>query len=178
MAFCPNCGSQLNGATPFCPNCGASLTASAPQQAQQPQYQQPQYGQQPQYQQSQPQQPVYQQQPIYQQPQYVQTVYAVKPTIPGRGFGIASMILGIIGIVEAFSLFLRIIVFNSDMFRYMTSSVVMIDLVFEGILGFLAVVFAVCAFARRYKRGQPVSGMILGLLTLLLIVFSIIVANA
>lgn len=168
MAFCPNCGSQLNGATPFCPNCSASLTASDPRQAQQPQYQQPQYGQQPQY----------QQQPIYQQPQYVQTVYAVKPTIPGRGFGIASMILGIIGIVEAFSLFLRIIVFNSDMFRYMTSSAVMIDLVFEGILGFLAVVFAVCAFAGRYKRGQSVSGMILGILTLLLIVFSIIVANA
>ncbi|MBE0656510.1 MAG: hypothetical protein IH602_02410 [Bryobacteraceae bacterium] len=52
MAFCPNCGAQVNGS--FCGNCGATMSAGpAPgseQQQQQQQYQQPQY-QQPQYQQ-------------------------------------------------------------------------------------------------------------------------------
>lgn len=59
--FCPNCGNQIADGSAFCPNCGNSVNA-APQQPQQPVYQQPV---QPQY-----QQPVYQQpaQPQYQQP--------------------------------------------------------------------------------------------------------------
>lgn len=49
MAFCPNCGAQVNGN--FCGNCGATMNAGA-QPESGPQYQQQQY-QQPQYQQPQ-----------------------------------------------------------------------------------------------------------------------------
>jgi uncharacterized membrane protein len=32
MAFCNNCGTQVNSGTKFCPNCGATVTDAAPQQ--------------------------------------------------------------------------------------------------------------------------------------------------
>ncbi len=81
--ICPNCGRENENGVKFCAGCGASLSVA------QPQYQQPQY-QQPQYQQPQYQQPQYQQ-PMYQQP--------MKPVVPGKGLGIASMVLGILSLV-------------------------------------------------------------------------------
>ena len=73
MAFCSNCGANIEGNAAFCANCGAAAQPApqnannaAPQQQAQPQYQQqaqPQYQPQPQYQQYQGQ---------YQQGQYQQ----------------------------------------------------------------------------------------------------------
>lgn len=77
--FCPKCGTQNNDNLKFCANCGEPLNANPQQQPpQQPQYQQPY--QQPQY-----------QQPVYQQPYQM-------PVIPGKGMGIASMVLGIVSL--------------------------------------------------------------------------------
>lgn len=78
--FCRNCGANNADNAAFCVNCGATLNAEQP--VQQPVYQQP------------VQQPVYQQpvqQPVYQQP--VRNV-----PVPGKGMGIAGMILGIISL--------------------------------------------------------------------------------
>ena len=80
MAFCTNCGSQVNDGASFCPNCGSPVQA-APTQTQQPaqqgyqqapqqQYQQPaqQYQQPAQQAYQQPQQQYQQYQQPYQQP--------------------------------------------------------------------------------------------------------------
>lgn len=89
--FCRNCGAACADGAKFCPACGTDLSvAAAPvepvyQQPVQPVYEQPVY-----------QQPVYQQ-PVYQQPVYQQPYQA--PVVPGKGLGIASMVLGIIALV-------------------------------------------------------------------------------
>lgn len=69
--FCPNCGAQNPDNTAFCANCGTSFTQSAA----------PVYGQ--------PAAPV-----------YGQPVYPVAPVAnPGKGYGITSMVLGIVALV-------------------------------------------------------------------------------
>ena len=78
--FCPKCGAQNDANQQVCETCGCPLN-DAPQQPAQPTYQQPV-------------QPV---PPVYQQPG--QQVVMVKPSVPGKGLGIASMVLGIIAIV-------------------------------------------------------------------------------
>lgn len=89
--FCPKCGAQNDANQQVCETCGCPLN-DAPQQPAQPTYQQPVQPVPPVYQQ--PGQPV---PPAYQQP--VQQVVMVKPSVPGKGLGIASMVLGIIAIV-------------------------------------------------------------------------------
>lgn len=99
--FCKNCGTQNPDNAVACIKCRAPL-AVAPQQPVQPQPAQPQPVQ------PQPAQPIYQQpaQPVYQQPmqpQYQQPMYpgypVPAPTVPGKGLGVASMVLGIISLV-------------------------------------------------------------------------------
>ncbi len=84
--ICPNCGKQNADGLRFCAECGTPLApAAAPQQPmQQPAYQQPM------------QQPAYQQ-PMYQQPMYQQPMQ--QPAVPGKGLGIASMVVGILAIL-------------------------------------------------------------------------------
>ena len=80
--ICPNCGKQNADGLRFCAECGTPLApAAAPQQ---PAYQQPM------------QQPAYQQ-PAYQQPMYQQPMQ--QPAVPGKGLGIASMVVGIVSLV-------------------------------------------------------------------------------
>lgn len=100
--FCPNCGTQNDDNSIFCAGCGTKLMAEqsacdAP--VSQPVYEAP--VQQPVY--EAPVQPVYQQpvyqQPVYQQPAY-QNAYGQPPVaVPGKGMGIAAMVLGIISLV-------------------------------------------------------------------------------
>ena len=73
---CPNCGAPNNEGVAYCVNCGAPLNAQPVQPVQ------PAYGYQPQ-----PTQPVYGYAPV--QP----------AKVPGKGLGIAGMVLGIISIV-------------------------------------------------------------------------------
>lgn len=71
--FCPKCGNQNDDNARFCAACGAVFdnAAQQPQQPQQPQYQMPQ------------------------QPMYAN----MQPVVPGKGLAVASMVLGIIGLV-------------------------------------------------------------------------------
>ena len=93
---CRNCGYQSTDDAVFCPNCGTSLQPQC--QPVQPQYQPAQ----PQYQPVQPQYPPMQ--PQYQYPQQYpyQPQYQPQPqpreAVPGRGLGVASMVLGIISL--------------------------------------------------------------------------------
>ena len=79
--YCPKCGAVCEDGAKFCPSCGNNMNAAPVQ----PAYQQPT---QPVY-----QQPVYQQpvQPVYQQP-------VATPAVPGKGLGVASMVLGIVSL--------------------------------------------------------------------------------
>lgn len=70
--FCSKCGVQNDDGLNFCANCGAPLNAA-------------------------PAAPAAPQQPVYQQPVYQQAPAA--PAVPGKGMGIAGMVLGIIGLV-------------------------------------------------------------------------------
>ena len=73
--FCSNCGTQNGADAAFCVGCGTKLTAQQSVPVQQ-QYYQP------------PLQPMYQ--PYYYQP---------PAPVPGKGMGVAALVLGIIGLV-------------------------------------------------------------------------------
>ena len=77
--FCPNCGMYHGDDSVFCAGCGARL--SGEQSAQQPVYQTPVPP------------------PVYQQPYYQPPYHHVPAPDPGKGMGIAGMVLGIISIV-------------------------------------------------------------------------------
>ncbi len=66
---CPKCGVQNADNSASCANCGFQFNQTVQQPIQQPVYQQP----------------------VYQQP------YAV-PSVPGKGLGIASMVIGIVSL--------------------------------------------------------------------------------
>ena len=79
--FCKNCGAQLSEGAAFCPNCGTAVVKDVAE----PVYQQP----------AEPQQPVYQQ-PVYQQPVYQPVVNGAPRSNPGKGMGIAALVMGIV----------------------------------------------------------------------------------
>ena len=92
VMFCKNCGAQLSEGAAFCPNCGTAVVKEVAE----PVYQQPAEPQQPVYRQpAEPQQPVYQQ-PVYQQPVYQPVVNGAPRSNPGKGMGIAALIMGIV----------------------------------------------------------------------------------
>lgn len=98
---CPRCAAVVSDTATFCPHCGASCGVQT-QETVPPQPQPPVYNPPPAY-----NQPPAWQPPAYQQP-YPQQPYApsfTQPTVPGKGMGIAAMVLGIVGLVllcEAF----------------------------------------------------------------------------
>lgn len=176
--FCTNCGAQIQEEAGFCNQCGAP--ASAP--AAQPAYQQPTQGQAA-YQQV-PPQPMNPQGGSYYPPNgYPNPAYGgqplvvVKPKVPGKGFGISAMVLGIIGIVYAFILMMGIIAlvaeykegpdslwsqaqheeYYEDMFDAMIPGVIV-----YAVMPLLGIIFGVCSRARGYRNGVSASGIVLG----------------
>lgn len=176
QTVCPNCAKVLAEDVAFCDACGTSIgekvavaqVAPAPTPVQQPQ---PTYAppQQPPYQQ--PTQPMYgqpgpyypPQQGGYYQPQPVQ--YVVKPARPGRGFGIASMVLGIIGIVYAVVILLEMIAFMDMGMKFAGVGMIIASIVYA-VFGILAVSFAVPARKRGYVCGVSTAGLSLGIASL------------
>lgn len=108
LMICPNCGFQNNDGVAFCSNCGAPVAPAA--------------------------QPQVQAQPVYQQPVYQQPVAA---KVPGKGMGIASLVLGLCGI-----------------------------LIYPLICGILAVSFGGVARSKGYKGGMATAGIVLGVIDL------------
>ena len=148
--ICPVCGTLNEDHVPFCGGCGGRLVRQqpvAPPPVQQPVYQQPVY-QQPVYQQPVYQQSVYQQS-VYQQPAYP-PIYpswqpprpVVKAPVPGRGFAIAGLVLGIAS-VALFALW-----------------------VLSGICAVLAIIFSAVAMSKAKQAGRgngmALAGLIIG----------------
>ena len=157
--FCTKCGAQNAEGTQFCANCGAALAA---EQAAPTQYT-----------------TAYQQQ---------QVVY-VQPKIPGRGFGISSLVLGIIGLVYSFSFMAMAIAYReesrvrNDFYDAINRSnpgdeelkiaVITMAIVFAS-MSIMAVAFSIASKSRGYGAGTKTAGLILGIIGLMLYLTSIV----
>lgn len=166
MVYCRECGKQIFDQASICPHCGA------PRDLQQPQ--QPGFGQ--------PVQPVY-------------VVQPVKPKIPGRGFSIASLVLGIIAVYYAFGYLMISLVTpivshatsampqRLDEYGNLTSehaevavdiintgmSVAILSMfVFTFILGALALIFGVASHQKGCKLKKKVAGITMGTITIVI----------
>lgn len=169
MAFCSSCGAQMDDNAVFCLNCGAQKAAPAPAPAPAPvQAQAPVQPQQPVYQQPVYQQPVYQQQPMYQQPMYV------KPKIPGRGFGISSLVLGIIGLVYGFIFLIDVVAMMDTWYISSLLEEMIAPVVIFSVLSILSVSFGAAGFSRGYRNGVCKSGLVLGIIGLCMYVLSVV----
>lgn len=144
MAYCNNCGTQVNENAKFCENCGQALNN---------------------------QKHVF---PPYYNYQYPQYQYTVKPKVPGRGFGITSMVLGIIGLIYAFYIVLlvgSILASARVNSGYMASFLFVI--IFFSSLSIMASAFSAAAKNRGYVNSISASGTIMGVIGL--IIYSILV---
>lgn len=150
MKFCPNCGTANADEVQFCTNCGASVAA-------------------------QPAAPV---QPVYQQPATPPVYMAAKPKIPGRGMGIAGMVLGIIGIVYAVIFFIDVLRLSGyRISSYFLEEAIPTIIVFSA-LGILATAFGATARKKGYVCGVSASGLVLGIVSLAFYVLSVIICLA
>ena len=111
------------------------------------------------------------------------TVVMVKPKVPGRGFGITAMILGIIGLAFGFGymLFLPSYIELLDAlgaFSYTERSMVVMTLIVSVVVYMpvpvLSLCFAPVAMKRGYKNGISKSGLITGAIGLLCYLITII----
>ena len=170
-----------------------------------PQPQVPVYQPQPQPGQTWAQQPPVQSPPPYQpyqnmpNTQYVYTyspqaapgspqIVYVKTKTRGRGFGISSMVLGIIGLYYALSGMAivgevaQFAALGEEMLGEMMGEIpsgmfaesMAVSLGVFGIMPLLALIFGICARKRGYKNGVSMSGLIMGIIGLVLITLEII----
>ncbi len=84
-------------------------------------------------------------------------VYMASPKIPGRGVGIASMVLGIVGLIYAF---LLLIIYSTEPIVPGMSAPAFMFLV----VNLLSLIFACVAMNKQYKNGVSISGFIMGLI--------------
>lgn len=115
--LCNHCGAENQQDAKFCAGCGADLTEQAQMESQQMYNNQPMYGQ------------ADYQQPAYQQPMYQPTT----TQDPGRGFAIASLVLGIISF-----------------------------LCFPAVTGVLGIIFGIVAKNKGSRSPMAIAGIICG----------------
>ena len=150
MKFCPNCGTANADEAQFCTNCGASVAA----------------------------QPAAPARPVYQQPATPPVYMAAEPKIPGRGMGIAGMVLGIIGIVYAVIFFIDVLSWADNYFaRYYLEEAIPTIIIFSA-LGILATVFGAVARRKGFVSGVSTSGLALGIVSLVFYLLSVIICLA
>ena len=97
-----------------------------------------------------------------------QTVVMVKPKIPGRGFGISSMVLAIIGLVYALST-----VMSADTLEMLArladeaAAGALIAILLYSSLSIMGVAFGCAARKRGYINGISTSGLVMGIIGLI-----------
>lgn len=118
-----------------------------------------------------------------QQPTYQQPVTYAKPKIPGRGFGISALVLGIIGLVFAIIDFGNVSTFvgTANAFGSFGSAIgrgyagqLIGQLTLELIIPALAIIFGICAKKRGYKNKVATSGFVLGIIAAGLVAIAMI----
>lgn len=179
MTKCPHCGIDVTTDADYCEGCGSRLTPPPYAQSEQAAYAQPPY--------QAPYQPPYQApytaQPPYQspyQPPY-QPVYVVeKPKIPGRGLGIASMVLGIVGVVYSFSLMIETFALsNVRFFEDEFFSFLLAPLLAIAVFPILALSLGGVARQKGYRNGISTAGVALGAVAAvcIFVAFIVVLAN-
>ena len=106
---------------------------------------------------------------------YGNTYVQVKPVMPGRGFGITSMVMGILSLIYAVVGFSVIMEFASELSRYdlgrygysayYTGAIVgasMPSIIFS----ILALIFGGVSLSKGYKRGMSKSGVVMGIVSI------------
>lgn len=90
--------------------------------------------------------------------------FSVKKKIPGRGFGIAGMVMGILGVVYSLTLLLSFISFGEAvaMGVYLTTFAI------------LALIFGFTSRAKGYKSGQSASALVMGCITIAFYIITIL----
>ena len=150
----------------YCSQCGKQISDLAPvcPQCGAPQQVAPQY-----------QQPI---QPIY-------VVQPVKPKIPGRGFSITSLVLGIIAIYFAvYYLIFWILMFTTDFFHtnilHSWSNVVIASILpfffYSFVLGALALIFGIASHNRGCKLKKKTAGIVMGTISIAIALFLTIIS--
>ena len=139
------------------------------------------------------------QQVVVQPVQYQQVVYT-KPKVPGRGLGISAMVVSIVGLLNALSMFMSAIAFTSlassgvfeameefgemgefsaaDAIGTAASLSVLLGVIMYSSLSIMAIPFAKIAMKRGYINGISKSGMIMGVLGVCLYFFTVIISFA
>ena len=155
MAFCPKCGAAQNEGMIFCANCGARLEQPVAT------------GQQPN---NQPNQPPFV--PPYQMPYQPQYIF-VKPKVPGKGLGIASMVLGIIGLVYSFTALMAGMDYIDSSHQSSTNLIGNLVLVIMlASMSIMGVAFSTSAKNKGYKTGISTAGLVTGTIGLIIYVVS------
>ena len=121
------------------------------------------------------------------QPPYYGYNYAVPRKRPGKGFGISSMILGIIGTIYTLNLFMQtttigmsVLYTSSAAAQYKSYAdneriVMIISTVIEySVFAILALIFSLVSRKRGYKNGVSMSGLVMSVISLSLSVASMI----
>jgi len=110
-------------------------------------------------------------------PNYVQPIYVQKPIVPGRGLGIAAMVLGIIGAFYGFVEILSSVNALKSIDDIISSAEVKTGMISAfcvyAVLNILAVSFAVASRSKGYRNGISQSGLILGVIGLIFNIVSI-----
>ncbi len=97
-----------------------------------------------------------------------------KPEIPGRGLGIAAMILGIIGILGDVPGTTNVILaLNANASKGDFEEFLSVFAVY-GVFCLLALIFGACSIKHSLKNGQGVAGLILGLLGTILTIVNVV----
>ena len=109
-------------------------------------------------------------------PQYVQVV---RPKIPGRGFGIAYMVLGIIGLFYSFifmimSFSVLVIVVDGEFMPTGMGAFLAVYTAMFSALSILAWTFSVLSSKRGYVNGISKSGLVMGIIGVCAFALSVI----
>lgn len=158
QSFCPKCGTDQIDNASFCHICGTNNTPSLPSDSLQGAY----------------------------QPLPVQPVCCIKSKIPGRGFGISAMVLGILAVfycsVIMFTTYVNINKYaelfiigysSSSYLNWIKKDLLSLNLYFA-VLPLLGVIFGFCAWRRGYTNRISKSGIVLGFIGLTITMISIL----
>ncbi|MBQ8910720.1 MAG: zinc ribbon domain-containing protein [Oscillospiraceae bacterium] len=109
-----------------------------------------------------------------------QIIYVNNRKIPGRGYGISSMVLGIIGCFYLFVQLLNIIsaISLESLSLDIDLIILALNVTLYAVLSLLALIFGILARKRKYQCGISSSGIVLGVLGMAIAVISLIMVAA